>query len=610
MKFRIPGFSSQVAAIATGVDNERGASRPNQHSTDAEAVTEKDANVRDGSSRDYTSDDASSLEKIDTNAEHGVQTVQAMTQVWSKRDILITYVLIWLIQFLLAFTSGIVSTLTPYVTSSFQEHSLTALTGVISSLIAGIWKLPYAKIINVWGRAQGLTLMVLSITIGLIMMAACNNVQTYCAAMVFYYVGYNGVDFSITVFIADSSKLKNRAFLLGYVSSPWLITTWVYGYAASSILSGVGFRWGFGIFAIVVPIVCSPLVIIFWLRQRDAIKADLVPTRNTAGMPLRNKITYYLKEFDVAGLLILATGLALFLLAFNIYSYQPNTWRSPLIISFIIIGFFLIIAFGIYEARFAPITFVPWPLLKNRTVIFTYTMAASLYIGFYIWDSYFYSLNIVLFNQSVVHATYINNIYTLGSCLCSIVYGLSLRTLSGRLKWYAFTLGVPLTILGVGLMIHFRQPDMNIGYIVMCMLFVAFGGGILVISEQTTLMAVSKQRDFPALLACESMVIAIGSAIGQTIAGAMWTGIFPAKLRQNLPPAQLPDLAKIYGDIDVQSGFAWGSDARNAVNLSYGETQKFMLIAATAIYAVTWASVLGWQDVDVRKMKQRSVGLL
>jgi MFS family permease len=597
--------------MATGVDNEHTPSKPEGHAaTDAEAVTEKDAHVRDSSSRDYTSDDASSLEKIDTNAEHGVQTVQAMTQVWSKRDILITYVMIWLIQFILAFTSGIVSTLTPYVTSSFQEHSLTALTGVISSLIAGIWKLPYAKILNVWGRAQALTLMVISITIGLIMMAACNNVQTYCAAMVFYYVGYNGVDFSITVFIADSSKLKNRGFLLGYVSSPWLITTWVYGYAASSILSGAGFRWGFGIFAIVVPIVCSPLVIIFWLRQRDAIKADLVPTRATAGMPLGRKIVYYLKEFDVAGLLILATGLALFLLAFNIYSYQPNTWRSPLIISFIIIGFLLIIAFGIYEARFAPITFVPWPLLKNRTVIFTYTMAASLYIGFYIWDSYFYSLNIVLFNQSVVHATYINNIYTIGSCLCSLLYGLSLRYVSGRLKIYAFCFGVPITILGVGLMIHFRQPDMSVGYIVMCMIFVAFGGGVLVISEQTTLMAVSKQRDFPALLACESMVIAIGSAIGQTIAGAMWTGIFPAKLRQNLPESAQGNLAAIYGDIDVQSGYAWGSEARSAINLSYGETQKYMLIAATSIYIVTWVSVLGWQDVDVRKMKQRTIGLL
>lgn len=327
-------------------------------------------------------------------------------------------------------------------------------------------------------------------------------------------------------------------------------------------------------------------------------------------MNIGQKAAYYFKEFDVIGLLILATGLALFLLAFNIYSYQPNTWRSPLIISFIIIGFFLICGFALWEAKFAPITFVPWHLLKNRTVVFTYLMAFTLYIGWYIWDSYFYSLNVVLFNQSIVHATYIGNIYTVGSCFICIVYGLCLIYINGRLKMYSLFWGVPLTILGVGLMIHFRQPNVNIGYIVMCQIFVAFGGGVLVISEQTTLMAVSKQRDFPALLACESMIISIGSAIGSTIAGAMWTGIFPKKLAENLPADALPDLASIYGDITVQASYPWGSPTRDAINASYGQTQKYMLIAATCIYAVTWASVLGWQNVDVRKMKQRTVGLL
>lgn len=516
----------------------------------------------------------------------------------------------WLIAFTLAFISGNVGTLTPFVTSDFQEHSLTALTGVISSLVAGIWKLPYAKIMNIWGRAQALTLGVTSVTLGLVMMAATKNVQTYCAAMTFYYMGYNMIDFSITVFIADTSKLKNRGLFIAYASSPWLITTWVYGYAAQSILSGMGFRWGFGIFSIVVPIVCAPWVILLWRNQRKAEKAGLIPPRATAQMPFQRKVTHYLKEFDVIGLLILAVGLALFLLAFNIYSYQRNTWRSPMIISFIVIGFFLVVAFGVWEAKFAPITFVPWALLKNRTVIFTYTMAFSLYVSWYIWDSYFFSLNVVLFNQPIVYATYIGNIWTVGSCFICIVYGLCLIYINGRLKLYSFFWGVPLTILGVGLMINFRQPNVNIGYIVMCQIFVAFGGGVLVTSEQTTLMAVSKQRDFPALLACESMIIAIGSAVGQTIAGAMWTGIFPAKLLKNLPADAQDNFAAIYGDITVQSGYPWGSPARDAINLSYAETQRYMLIAATCIYLVMWVSVAMWQDVDVRKMKQRTVGLL
>ena len=65
-------------------------------------------------------------------------------------------------HFVINFASGVIGTLTPYVTSSFQLHSLTALTYVIASIVSGLWKLPYAKIMNVWGRPQALCLGVAS----------------------------------------------------------------------------------------------------------------------------------------------------------------------------------------------------------------------------------------------------------------------------------------------------------------------------------------------------------------------------------------------------------------------------------------------------------------
>lgn len=516
----------------------------------------------------------------------------------------------WLVAFVLAFASGSITTLTPYVTSAFEEHSLTALTGVISSLVAGLWKLPYAKIMNIWGRPPALAIGVAWTVLGLIMMAGCNGVQTYCAAQVFYYMGYNSIDFSITVFIADTSKLRNRGFFIAYAASPWLITTWVYGYAVDDILApgGMGFRWGFGVFSIVLPVVVAPLIFLFYRNEAKAKKAGLIPPRESRGS-FAQTAYYYAREFDVIGLLILAVGLSLFLLSFNLYSYQKDQWKSPMIICFIIFGALLIVAFGLWEKYLAPVTFIPWYLITNRTVIFTYTMCASLYTGWYVWDSYFYSLLVVLFNQTIVHATYISNIYTIGSCFICLVYGVCLRYY-GKLKWYSLFWGVPLTILGVGLMIAFRQPNVNIGYIVMCQIFVAFGGGVLVISEQTTLMAVSKQQDFPALLACESMVVAIGSAIGSTIAGAIWTGIFPAKLMANLPASAMENFALIYGDMTTQASYAWGSPERDAINISYAQTQRYMLIAATCIYSITIFSVAMWQNVDVKKQKQRTFGLL
>ncbi|KZM28275.1 uncharacterized protein EKO05_0010747 [Ascochyta rabiei] len=591
-----------ISHVPAAVDGH--ASMHVSHRTD-----EKNGAPRTPTSMSNASDEE--LNKVDTTAEQGVQAIQAVTFVWTKKDLITAYIFMWLIQFMMSFFSGCVGTLTPYVTSSFSQHSLTALTGVISSLVAGLWKLPYAKIMNIWGRPTALVIGVICYIMGLIMMAGCKNVQTYCAAYTFYYMGYNSIDFSMTVFIADTSKLKNRALFIGYASSPWLITTWVYGMAVDHMVApgGIGFKWGFGIFAIIAPFVCAPLITMFYINQNKARKQGLITPNQSRGSFAQTAM-YYLKEFDVIGIFILALGLALFLLSFNLYTYQKDQWRSPLILCFLVIGFLLCICFGLWEKYFAPVTFIPWHLLRNRTVIFTYTMAASLYIAWYIWDSYFYSLLIVLFNQPVLYATYITNTYTMGSCTMSIIFGLMLRKY-GKLKMYALFLGAPLTILGCGLMIKFRQPNVNIGYIVMCQVFIAFGGGILVVAEQTTLMAVSKQQDFPALLAVEAMIISVGGAIGSTIAGAIWTGVFPVRLATNLAGTSAAnDVLSIYGALDVQSSYAWGSPERDGINLSYAQTQRYMLIGGTCVYATLLISIALWQNVDVRKMKQRTIGLL
>jgi len=368
------------------------------------------------------------------------------------------------------------------------------------------------------------------------------------------------------------------------------------------VLDTFGFRWGFGIWAIIYPIVAAPLFALFWYNNKKAHKAGLVPARTT-NRTFSQSVVYYLREFDALGLLLLATGLALFLLSFSLFSYQADGWKSPMIICFTIFGALLIIAFALYEKYLAPVTFIPWTLMKDRTVFFTFTMAASLYMAWYIWDSYFYSFLIVVFDTSVANATYITNIYTIGATVWSIVMGIIIK-FNGRLKWQALYFGVPMTILGVGLMIKFRQPDANIGYIVMCQIFIAFGGGTLVICEQMTVMAVSKQQNIPAILATEAMVSNIGSAIGSTVAAAMWTGIFPVKLAEYLPESAQADLADIYGSLTVQSSYPIGSPTRDGINAAYGETQKLMLIAATSLYVVTFVSVLMWREINVKDLKQ------
>ncbi len=146
-----------------------------------------------------------------------------------------------------------------------------------------------------------------------------------------HYHRYNGQGYALSIFVADTSSLKNRGFMFALISSPYIATTWIGGPLATSFLNGAGFRWGFGTFAIVEPLMTIPLFVLFVINYRKAKKAGLIKPRES-GRSKWQSIKHYAIEFDLAGLILIYCGLALFLLPFSLYSYQAEGWQSPMII--------------------------------------------------------------------------------------------------------------------------------------------------------------------------------------------------------------------------------------------------------------------------------------
>lgn len=372
------------------------------------------------------------------------------------------------------------------------------------------------------------------------------------------------------------------------------------------MLDGPGWRWAFGIFAILHPVLNLPLVVLLMYYQRKAIKMGLVPIRNS-GRSVLQSIKYYAIECDIFGLLLLVTGLALFLLPFNLFPYQGATldeqWSSALVISMLVIGFSTLIVFAIWEWKFAPVTFIPFHLLKDRTVLGCSMLAAILFVEYYIWNTYFSSFLQVVPGLDIVQTGYVINIYSMGSCFWSFAAGLILRY-TGDYKWQALLFGMPMTLLGVALMIVFRQPEVNIGYIVMCQLFIAFGGGTLVITQQVGAMAATTHQYIAVVLAILSVFNSIGGAIGSSVAGAVWGGTFSSDLARFLPVESQADAPLIAGNLTMQLSYPLGDPTRIGIQNAYGYSQRIMLIAATAITCLGFFAVIMWRAIDTRKRKQ------
>ncbi|KAJ6143152.1 hypothetical protein N7471_002605 [Penicillium samsonianum] len=541
----------------------------------------------------------SDQKSLDQEAQAGVKGVQAAAAVWTKSHMILAYVIIWFIYFVTSIQEVVIRSLNPYVTSAFMLHSLTAATSIMANIIGGLSKIPLAKILDSWGRPQGMSLMLIIWVVGFIMMAACDNVQTYAAAQVFSSVGSQGVSYCLTVFISDTSALKNRALMLSFATSPYIITTWIGGPISQSVLKGPGWRWGFGIFTIIVPVVVAPLCLLFFWNQQKAKKMGLLaPSRGSLTL---STVKQYCIEVDLIGIILLAGGMALFLLPFSLWSYQKDQWRSAMIICMIIFGGLLLIAFAIYERFWAPVTFIPFNLLMDRTVFFGGLMFIFEFFNSMVWGSYFSSMLQVVWGLDVTEASYVSAIYRVGSCLFCLLVGFLIRW-TGRFKWLAVYFSFPLMILGVGLMIKFRQPDAGIGYICMTQIFVAFAGGTTVICGELAMMAPSDHQHIAVILAMLNLFGSIGSAIGSTVSAAIWTSEFPKALAKYVP-AEV-SVATVYSDITAQLSYEWGSPARNAIAHAYGDAQRYMLITSVCMLVVGWGCAAMWRDIKIKDLKQ------
>lgn len=104
--------------------------------------------------------------------------------------------------------------------------------------------------------------------------------------------------------------------MLAFLTSPQVITTWISGPVAQSILAGPGWRWAFGISTIVTPFFVLPFAALVFLNDQRAKQMRGSPS-NTAPRWNAKAFKKFLIDVDIVGIFVLIAGMALFLLPFS-----------------------------------------------------------------------------------------------------------------------------------------------------------------------------------------------------------------------------------------------------------------------------------------------------
>lgn len=304
----------------------------------------------------------------------------------------------------------------------------------------------------------------------------------------------------------------------------------------------------------------------------------------------------------VPGAFLLATGLVVFLLPFTLADSAPHGWSTGYIIAMLIVGFVLLVLFALHERYTASTPFLPFHLLTSRTVLGACLLSFTYQISYYAWNSYWTSFLQVVTHLSIAEAGYVASTFDVLSGVLLLSVGLVISK-TGYFRWMLFV-AVPLYILGQGLMIYFRQPGTSVGWLVMCQIFIAVGGAVIILCEQIAVMAASDHQHIATVLALLNIFGWLGGAVGSAICGAIWTNSFPQALAALVPEDALESLEDIIGSLDVQLSYEMGSPTRVAIERAYGVAQKRMLIAGTAIMGACLLWVWMIKNYNVKKMQQ------
>ncbi|KAK3399226.1 siderophore iron transporter mirC [Sordaria brevicollis] len=524
-----------------------------------------------------------------SEVQEGVRQIEAVSRAWTKSALIVAYMSIFLIAFTTSLEGQVTYALTAFAVSSFNNHSLLSTVSVVQNVVNAVIKPPMAKIADVFGRLEAFVISIVLCVLGYILMAASQNVETYASAQIFYAAGSTGLQILQQVFIADTSSFLNRALFSSLPDSPFLVTVWIGPLIASAILATTTWRWGYGMWALILPVAFLPLALSLYLNRRKAEKLGILKPKHhhshddsSTKTKIRNIL---LRDLDMIGTLLFSAGLSLILIPLTLISRSPQGWRDPGLLSMIVLGTFLLILFPLWESRphLAPHPLLPLDLLKSRTFVAGCSLGFFYFMIFYIAvQPYFYSYLLVALNLPVNRAGQITQTFSFASTIAAILASLVIRQSKSPRPRPFIIAGACLYTLAIVILLMTRTKGVTTLSLFSAQATLGAGAGLMHVATQLAVQAScgDKHAHVGVATAAFLTLVEVGAAVGAAFSGVVWGRLIPRKLVEYLPEHLKGEAKKIYASVVVARSYPWGSVEREAIARAYQETVTVLLRCA------------------------------
>ncbi|TYJ53742.1 hypothetical protein B9479_005650 [Cryptococcus floricola] len=521
-------------------------------------------------------------EQGDEEVLTGVSKVEAAAAVWGPKSQWFLFIGIALSAYIYSLDGTTTWQYLAYATSYVLEHSVSGTITTANAIIIAVGKPMMAKLADVVGRGETFIIVAVLYCIGYIVIATANDVGQIAGGQVIYSFGYTGLQMLQQIVIADMTNLRWRGLVTGLVSAPFIINNFVAAEIATDILPN--WRWGYAMFAILVPVSLAPIIVALLWAQNKAKKQMMIKYSRppiTKGWLVTIRDACW--EMDFVGLVLIAASLALILLPLGLAPSASKGWKTPSMIVMLVIGGLLFPVAMLYEAKVPKKPVVPYRWLKQGPILGACLIGFFDFVSFYLQYTYLYSYVYVTQSWSTRDLTYFSSTQSLALTIFGITGGIVMFS-TQRFKWMLFT-GLLIRLLGVGLMLHARSASGNTASLVMCQVLQGLGGGFAAIAIQVSAQAAVAHVDVATVTAMVLLITEVGNSVGSAVAAGVWASYMPEELAKHIPSANATTIASLYGSITQIALYPTDDPIRTGAIAAY-QAVMFKLVLGALIVAI------------------------
>lgn len=469
-----------------------------------------------------------------------------------------------------------------YAASTFNEISLIATLNTAGTIVFAVAKPPIAKLSNVFGRGETYLFCASCYIIGYIMCASSSSFGVYAGSVIFSQVGQTGFNILHDTIIGDITSMRWRALALSLIFAPFLITPWISGIIVEDVVrpDGIGWRWGVGMFAIILPFCVPTLVGPLLYYQRKARKQRIVVKQKVSPLQLASQI-------DLVGSFLLVAGFGMFLIPFSLAGSTPSKWSTGWIIALIVLGAACIGLLLAYEGKVAAHPILPPRYFTSLTIILCSVIGALDAFGTGVTHTYLYTWATVARGFGPKDATYYTYVNGVVSAFVSIIGGLIMMRYR-RYKWLLI-IGGGIRLIGYGLMIRLRGSNNSVAELYIVQAVQGAGSGLIDILIVVAAQIVVPHAELAQVTSFVLLLSFIGSSISSAVAGGIYSGTFKPALRTHLGPSVSESaIDQIFNSI-TQGIPPAGSIERQQVSEAYSDVLRYMSYAALGVAVLIFA---------------------